>query len=347
MIEPTKEAWQPLLEKKLPALLHMLAWGIYATLVFYGNFARMSPKAFFVHYGLAFGMHAGSFYLNYLYLVPKSLPRHSVTRFLGINLLAALLMAAAVLVVEDLLLAESNCVKRITNGDLLPLLTRISNYIIFALFGLLIRLSVDWYGKVQRDKEKENEHLKSELAVLKAQINPHFLFNSLNNLYALSLRQAAETPDVILRISEMMRYLLYETNAEMVPLEKEIEMIRTYVAMHELRSKSGEGIQFETSGNLQAVMIQPLLLLPLVENVFKHGSLPMAITVSFAGNVLRIYTENRLRAVGPELSGGVGIANLRRRLALLYPRAHELALQQTGDSFTADLTIQLSSTAHD
>lgn len=154
---------------------------------------------------------------------------------------------------------------------------------------------------------------------MKAQINPHFLFNSLNNLYALSLRQAAETPDVILRISEMMHYLLYETNAEMVPLEKEIEMIRAYVAMHEMRGKSGEGIQFGTPGNLQAVMIQPLLLLPLVENVFKHGPSPIAIEVSLAGNVLRIYTENKLRAAGPELSGGVGIANLRRRLALLYP----------------------------
>lgn len=232
MIEPTKEAWQPLLERKLPALLHVLAWGIYATVVFYGNFARMSPQAFFVHYGLAFGMHAGSFYLNYAYLVPKVLPRYSLARFLVINTLIAIAMAVFVVVSERFLLPGANFVQRIVGGDLLPLFTKFSNYAVFALFGLIVRLSVDWYKKLRNDKDRENERLKSELAVLKAQINPHFLFNSLNNLYALSLRQAPETPSVILHISEMMRYLLYEANAEMVLLDNEVEMIRTYVRMN-------------------------------------------------------------------------------------------------------------------
>lgn len=347
MIEPTKEAWQPILERKLPVLLHLLGWGIYATLVFYGNYARMSPVFFFVHYCLAFGMHAGSFYLNYLYLVPQCLPRYSLVRFLAMNLLAAVLMASGVVLLEDWLLPGRHMSGRILDGDLSPLLTRISNYIVFALLGLFIRLSVDWYSKLRKDKEMENEYLKSELALLKGQINPHFLFNSLNNLYALSLRQAPETPAVILRISEMMRYLLYETNAGMVPLEREIEIIRTYVAMNEMRSKSGEGIKLETSGNLQAVLIQPLLLLPLIENVFKHGTSPVMITIQLGGPVLSIHTENKIRATGPESGGGIGIANLRRRLALLYPGAHELAFDQVHDTFTADLTLQLNSLAHD
>lgn len=159
MIEPTKEAWQPLLEKKLPALLHVLAWGIYATLVFYGNFARMSPKAFFIHYGLAFGMHAGSFYLNYLYLVPKTLPRHSLMRFLGVNLLAAVLMTVAVVVLEGCLLAKGNFIGRVISGDLLPLLTRVGNYIIFALFGLFVRLSVLGTGNSGRTRKRKTSTL--------------------------------------------------------------------------------------------------------------------------------------------------------------------------------------------
>ena len=347
MIEPTKEAWQPILERKLPVLLHLLGCGIYATLVFYGNFARVSPWFFFVHYGLAFGMHAGSFYLNYLYLVPNGLPKYSLARFLAINLLAAILMASAAVLLEDRLLPGSNMMERLQGGDLLPLLTRISNYIIFALLGLFVRLSADWYRKLQKDKEMENEYLKSELALLKGQINPHFLFNSLNNLYALSLRQAPETPAVILRISEMMRYLLYETNAGMVLLEKEIEMIRTYVAMNEMRSKSGEGTKLEVSGNLQTITIQPLLLLPLIENVFKHGASPVTITIHWGFPVLRVHTENKVRAAGPEVSGGLGITNLRRRLALLYPAAHELTFHREGDTFAADLTIRLNSETHD
>lgn len=347
MIEPTKEAWQPILERKLPVLLHLLGWGIYAALVFYGNFARMSPWFFFVHYCLAFGMHAGSFYLNYSYLVPSGLPKYSVARFLATNLLAATVMTSVVVSLEAWLLPGSNIAGRILDGDWLPLLTRISNYIIFALLALCIRLSVDWYAKLRKDKEMENEYLKSELALLKGQVNPHFLFNSLNNLYALSLRQAPETPAVILRISEMMRYLLYETNAGMVPLEKEIEIIRTYVAMNEMRSKSGEDIKLEISGDLQAITIQPLLLLPLIENVFKHGALPVTIMVHRDGPVLRIHTGNKIRAASPETSGGIGVANLRRRLALLYPDAHELTFCQEHDTFTADLTIHLNSQAHD
>ncbi|MBO9616963.1 MAG: sensor histidine kinase [Dyadobacter sp.] len=347
MIEPTKEAWQPILERKLPVLLHLLGWGIYATLVFYGNFARMSPGSFFLHYGLAFAMHAGSFYLNYLYLVPSSLPKYSIARFLAANLLAAVLMASCVILLEGRLAPGNHMIRRILGGDLLPLMTRISNYIVFAVLGLFIRLSVDWYGKLRKEKEAENEHLKSELALLKGQINPHFLFNSLNNLYALSLRQAPETPTVILRISEMMRYLLYETNAGSVPLEKEIDMVRTYVAMNELRSKSGEDSRLEVSGNLQAVMIQPLLLLPLIENVFKHGTSPMKIAIRLDGPVLSIHTENKIRAAGPEDSGGFGIANLQRRLALLYRNAHELTFSQEQDTFVADLTIKLNSQGHD
>ncbi|SDF62372.1 Histidine kinase [Dyadobacter soli] len=347
MIQPTTEAWQPLLERKLPALAHLIVWGVYATMVFYGNFARMAPMVFCVHYGLAFAMHAGSFYLNYHYLVPQTLPQKSLARFLTVNLMAALLMASVAGGLEDLLLPGETFFKRIQQGQLLPLLTKVSNYAVFALLGLAVRLLVDWQKKLRKDKEKENEHLKSELAVLKGQINPHFLFNSLNNLYALSLRQAAETPAVILRISEMMRYLLYETNAELVPLAKEIEMLRMYVAMHEMGGKSEERVQFQTSGEIEGILIQPLLLLPLVENVFKHGSLPMLITVSIKGGLLEIHTENGFRAAGPELSGGVGVANLRRRLALLYPLAHQLSLQDNQHSFVADLSIHLSKSGHD
>lgn len=347
MIQPTKEAWQPVLEKKLPALLHLFAWGVYATLVFYGNYARISPLVFFIHYGLAFGMHASSFYLNYGYLVPRTLPRHSIAWYLGINLLAAVLLAAAVLVLENVLLPEGDWVNRLLRGELLPLMTRICNYIVFALLGLFVRLFVDWQSKLKKERERENEHLKSELAVLKAQINPHFLFNSLNNLYALSLRQAPETPGVILRISEMMRYLLYETNAETVPLEKEIDMIRTYVAMHEIRPSTAGKINFQTAGNMEGVMIEPLLLLPLVENVFKHGSLPISIRVSLDSTQLRVCTENNLRAAGPETSGGVGLANLRRRLTLLYRDSYELSLNRHKESFTAELSIDLNIDNHD
>jgi len=144
-----------------------------------------------------------------------------------------------------------------------------------------------------------------------------------------------------------MRYLLYETNAETVPLEKEIDMIRTYVAMHEIRPSTAGKIYFQTAGNMEGVMIEPLLLLPLVENVFKHGSLPISIRVSLDSNQLRVCTENNLRAAGPETSGGVGLANLRPRLTLLYRDSHELSLNRHKESFPAELSIDLNIDSHD
>ena len=112
MIEPTNEVWQPLLEKKLPVMLHLLAWGIYATVVFYGNYARTSPDVFFIHYGIALVAHAGSFYLNYAYLIPRILPRHSLVLFLVGNV-----MAIACAPMCSLAVVNSACLSRIFSAN--------------------------------------------------------------------------------------------------------------------------------------------------------------------------------------------------------------------------------------
>jgi two-component system LytT family sensor kinase len=213
----------------------------------------------------------------------------------------------------------------------------------FLILSILIRFSADWFRQKELEKDSENQQLKSELDFLKAQVNPHFFFNSLNNLYALSLKQAPETPETILRISRIMRYLLYETNVKEVPLALEAEMIATYVSLQQLKNKSGENISMEIIGDLGSIQIEPLLLLPIIENIFKHGSEPINITLHVSSPIVQLKTTNKIRNNNEKIAGGIGLTNLKRRLALLYPDTHQLELQENDDNFTAILTLNLQS----
>lgn len=219
----------------------------------------------------------------------------------------------------------------------------------------LIKLSKSWFKYLDiQDKLRrlESEKATAELEALKSQVNPHFLFNSLNNLYSLALDKDERTPGIILRLSEMMRYLLYESNANFVPLEKEIAHLHNYVEMQKLRVGEQVKINFEVTGETAGKQVAPLLFLLLVENGFKHGikgdtqGTFIHVQLQIAENQLIFKTENNKGAVDDvekgQYSGGVGLENLRRRLNLLYPGKHQLVITDGISTFTAVLKIELA-----
>lgn len=219
----------------------------------------------------------------------------------------------------------------------------------------LIKLSKSWFKYLEiQDKLRrlESEKSAAELNALRSQVNPHFLFNSLNNLYSLALDKDERTPGIILRLSDMMRYLLYESNADFVPLEKEIAHLHNYVEMQKLRVGEKAKIGFEITGKTEDKQVAPLLFLLLVENGFKHGikgdttGAFMNIQLEASDNQLIFKTENNKGAVDDvekgQYSGGVGLENLRRRLNLLYPGKHQLVITDGIHTFTAVLKIQLA-----
>ena len=209
-----------------------------------------------------------------------------------------------------------------------------------------IKLMKSFYEKQQAALVLEKEKIHAELSVLKAQLHPHFLFNTLNNIYSLS--QATPTPvsGMILRLSGMLRYILYDGSKDLVPLDGELKMIDDYIKLEALRYDDSLdlNIEFPSSTNLS---IAPLLLLPFVENAFKHGTSQViehpwiSLRVELKENILSMVLVNGCDPESPPQYGGIGIANVRKRLQHLYPQKHNLELRGEEELFYVKLTIEL------
>lgn len=226
----------------------------------------------------------------------------------------------------------------------------IAQFMLIYLFATtLLKLSKAWFWVNEAEhllKKLQSENLDAELRALKSQIDPHFLFNSLNSLYALALDGDVRTPEAILKLSHNMRYMLYECNTEQVPLEKEIEYIRNYLDLQRLRSSNSQDVKFEVNIHHGRQPIAPLLFIPFVENAFKHGNLDsIHIQLDTNQKSLQFSVKNEKRVLQPELTqhySGIGLQNIRRRLALLYPNHHQLNFRDEATEFFISLQIQLT-----
>ena len=193
------------------------------------------------------------------------------------------------------------------------------------------------------------EKAQNELSALKAQINPHFLFNNLNTIYALAVKGDLRTKDVILQLSDFLRYVLYDTTSEKIQLEKEVEIIKTYVGLQRERiNPSITDIILRIEGDFTGAMIAPLLLLPLAENCFKHGigqtKGTIQIDIRHCDGQLLFHTKNRIALRENPMNqekGGIGIINVEKRLNLLYPDQHLLTFTEDGDLFEVEMKINL------
>ncbi len=216
--------------------------------------------------------------------------------------------------------------------------------------GALFKLLEDWLVHQQERRNLVSEKTTAELAFLKSQVNPHFLFNTLNNIYALAYTKSDAAPGAILKLSELMRYMLYDSNSPAgeslrVPLPKEITYLENFVALEKLRVTNAQ-VQVRVDGNADLYRIEPLLLVPFVENAFKHGHLtdpanPLVIDLSIRQGKLCFDTINRKANRQKDSVGGVGLQNVRRRLALLYPNRHVLHITDTDTDYACHLELTL------
>jgi hypothetical protein len=216
-------------------------------------------------------------------------------------------------------------------------------------FAAAIKLVKIWYLKEQAYRQIEKEKFNAELQLLKSQIHPHFLFNTLNNLYALTLRKSEQSPAVVLKLSQLLSYMLYDCNASEVLLEKEIAFMKNYIGLEQLRYGSRLDVSMNFHGDLQGQQMAPLLLIPFLENAFKHGTseqLEQAwifLDLSIDDDVLTFKLVNSRDADGfaPSAVGGIGLQNVQKRLELLYPGRYELKIQPEEETFLVDLTLRL------
>lgn len=217
--------------------------------------------------------------------------------------------------------------------------------------GMAVKLLLDYTRVQRRLSEVAREKAEAELHFLKSQINPHFLFNSLNSVYFLIDRNNTEARQALHKFSDMLRYQLYEAGDEKIPVEKEISYLRDYIALQQLRNENCL-VEFEVDEGFQSFAIEPLLLIPLVENAFKHLShytngMRNQVQISLhredhsmVFNV-RNTTESKREETHPQ-SGGIGLTNVRRRLELLYPQRYQLQVGREEGWFEVYLTIKLN-----
>ena len=193
------------------------------------------------------------------------------------------------------------------------------------------------------------EKARNELSALKGQINPHFLFNNLNTIYSMAEKGDQRTKEVILQLSDFLRYVLYDTSSDKIDLEKEVEIIKTYVGLQKERiTKNTTEVILKIEGDFTGAQIAPLLLLPLAENCFKHGigksHGTIEIDIQYSGHELHFSTRNSIeRRENPlnQNEGGIGILNVEKRLNLLYPSKHQLKFTDQAGLFNVDMTIGL------
>ena len=218
------------------------------------------------------------------------------------------------------------------------------------LFVFFLVLSLALLLKIRdRWKKAEAEKLHAELAYLKAQVNPHFLFNTLNSIYALALEKSDRTPDAIVKLSAMMRYVLLDTGRDKVPLEKEITYLSNYIDLQQTRFEGSSQVDFTISGQAEGKSIAPLLLIPFVENAFKHGINPenpstIIIRLNIRDEQLFLHVINKKVAFPKPLPSpsGLGIQNTRQRLRHLYPGRFTLDIIDGAKDFAVSLTLNLT-----
>lgn len=327
-------------------LLHLSFWGAYCSFYFYQLNQEYGVRQAVLLVGEPLLGNVLLAYFNYGYLLPRWLAHPRPGRYLlAFGGALALAVALKVWLARAYSPLAAPPAYVFSTGFLVA--TTLSTLFV-VLFVAMLRFAVGWFELEAKTKALENAQLTTELQFLKAQINPHFLFNTLNNLYYLAYTQSPNTPEVVARLAQMMRYLLEESNQPTVSLTQEIEFMRSYLHLEELRLNHPVPLTFEVEGEPAGVAIAPLLLMTFLENAFKHGvrnNDPAAwvrVHLRVSPGTCEFTVANGRPAVPPPPPvPGTGLLNVQRRLALSYPGRHELRLDNGPTQYQAHLTLHL------
>jgi len=290
-------------------------------------------------------------YFTVYYLLPRFLFKRKYWQFAIIFLLSA---AAAIILQRVLMYYISypvfypDYLEKVGGfWRINPFYSFFNIYTVVGLFAS-IKLLKYWYQNQQTKAELENKNKTSELALLRTQLNPHFLFNTLNNIDSLILTKPQKASDAIIKLSDIMRFMLYDTSTDVVPLEKEINYLKSYISLQQIRLKDAAFVKVDIAGNCHGKNIAPMLFIPFVENAFKHGQKNVkapgiTIKLDCGKESVNFEVMNRVDPtieVSKDKTAGIGLANTQRRLELLYPDRHQFSIENKNGYYVSRLMIR-------
>lgn len=339
-------------------LIHIIGWGLLFVLPFFLiERLEFEDKVSYAKFFIFPVTLAVVFYTNYLYLIDHFLFRKKTLQFILINLALSILVGYAGHLIHTFAFPSpphdipavrfqrppQKWFVHFLMRDFVPLVLMIG-------LCVAIKMTQKWLHTENDLQELKRKQAESELKNLKNQLNPHFLFNTLNNIYSLIAISPTQAQDAVMELSKLLRYVLYENTGNRVPLEKDLEFVKNYIRLMRLRVRKEVDVKVEIPERLgEGKEIAPLLFISLIENAFKHGishDRPSFIHIRFGedtGKSITCHIENSYFPKGTnDVSGsGIGVENLKRQLELLYPDSHTLSLLHRNDTFISDLTIHL------
>ena len=359
--------------KLITILIHVLIWCVFSVaLLFFQPFLSniVVPYQFWLKQAITLGLLVGAYYFNAAVLVPRLLLKNRLWYFFiagaGIIIFIVLLNSWAdqLLNIRQLMDAAFHKRWQLENGAAFKIMGSPKpgkngfDMITITITALVLGISTSittiqkWQKDQQLRLELEQDKVSSELSFLKAQINPHFFFNTLNNIYALTMINADVAGKAIHQLSRMMRYLLYDTQQGHTLLSQEIAFVKDYISLMQLRLTDMVKVSFDIPGSLNDIPLAPMIFLPFVENAFKHGvsatvQSHIAIKIEQDGKLLHLKVDNSIikdRSISLDTNSGIGMVNTRRRLDLLYPGKYQLDIneQAASNKYSVHLTLDLS-----
>ena len=338
------------LHKKREVLFHTAFWAVYLSFII--NHITSYQPGPQIHWGrvLLAALISVSYllalsYTTYFFLIPAFLLKKKTGAFIFFFVVLFAALTVARVGIETLAFGKAWELQSPARTQLM-IQSMISDLFIVLFIGLL-RFAADWLELDSHRRQLETEKLNAELKFLKAQVNPHFLFNTLNNLYYLSTIKSDTAPVVISKLAEVMRYMIYDSNHDQIELAKEIEYMQHYIGLERLRLRDGVPLEFEVTGRTD-IPISPLILITFLENAFKHGVsngndhcwIKARLDVEDTRMVYRIANSKVKTVSYPPDGEGIGLKNVKRRLDLSYPGKHRLDIEDQEDSFSVILTIE-------
>lgn len=334
-------------------LLHLSFWCFYLSFYIYAYSSRPGRGEIILLRLMTFSALQLSFamlvaYLNYFLFLPRFLKHQKTWKYFLEFIIPFIILIVARIHLQRYFIDGYTHHERYFYSTFYIVQLSFDTILITVFVGML-RFAVGWFELESKRRQMENDKLANELKFLKAQINPHFLFNTLNNLYYLAYSHSANTTEVIAKLSQMMRYMIYDSNYPKVPLNKEIEYMQNYISLERLRLNNEVPIEFNIEGSIENTSVTPLIFITFLENAFKHG-----VSANTTGSWVKIYfqaksneivyrVENSKLKNGHEdkEKSGFGLQNLRRRLDLAYPAKYELKTSDLPDRYFVELKLSL------